>query len=149
MPHDAEIVGQTVLLKDGPGQHDQIMVEKYEAPANDNGGIDTDHFKIRDFELAKNMGTWLMREYPGYPWCCVADLRQGIIKFSLPILMGMDQWYVINLRTCGDICVEIAKGAGEVLERYRLPRGRFSLDHFLDAREKHSRLVLPFRKVPT
>lgn len=149
MPHDPEIVGQTVLHKEGFGQHDQIMVEKYVAPANDNGGIDTDHFKLKDFELAKTMSTWLMREYPGYPWCCQSDLRQGVVMFSLPVLMGTDEWYVINLSTTDDICVALAKGGGEVLERYRLRRGRMSVDEYLDARAKHSRLVLPFRKIPT
>jgi hypothetical protein len=43
----------------------------------------------------------------------------------------------------------ILKGGGELLERYRLPRGRFNLDRFLEARENHSIMLDRSRKVPS
>lgn len=148
MPHDPEIVGQHVLLKDGFGQHDQIMVAKYEAPANANGDKADDPYRQRDYEAAKLMSNWLMREYPGHFWATRSDIKQGVVMFSLPVLMGVDEWFVINLETT-DIVQGMKQGAGEILERYRLPRGRLHLPSYLDARAKHSRLVLPFRKIPT
>ena len=152
MPHDPITVGLTHVEKDGFGQHDLALQAKYVAPAsaNDNGsiGLDTDPFKLRDFEAAGMMSRWLQREYPGHFWAINCDLRQGVVMFNIPVLMGTDKWYVINLST-HDIVEGLKKGAGEILERYRLKRGRLQLDQFLEARDKHSRLVLPFRKIPT
>jgi hypothetical protein len=148
MPHDAEITRQEVVLKDAPGQHDMVLVEKYEAPASGDGGIAHDPFKAKNAEVAATMMQWLQKHYPGYPWGCVADLAQGIVKFNIPILMGMQDWWVVNLRT-HEVVDGMRKGAGQILERYRLRRGRFELNPFLDARAKHSALVVPGRKVPT
>ena len=60
--------------------------------------------------------------------------------------MGMNYAYLVKGR---DLTAEaVLKGGGELLERYRLPRGRFDLDRFLEAREKHSVLVGRSKKVP-
>ena len=147
MPLDPVTEKQEVVLKDSHGGHDLVLFSQYEAPANADGGADHDPFRARDTEIAATMQKWLQKHYPGYPWGCVADFAQGIVKFNIPILMGMQNWWVINLRTT-DIVEGMARGAGEILERYNLRRGRFHLDSFLDAREKHSALVIPSRKVP-
>ena len=42
----------------------------------------------------------------------------------------------------------LMRSGGELLERYGLPRGRFELAPFLEARDKHSALVVPGREVP-
>jgi len=101
----------------------------------------------RDAAIAATMMKWLNRHYPGHLWGCIADTRQGIVKFNIPILMGMNNWWVVNLRT-HDIIDGMRQGAGQILERYRLRRGRFDLTTFLEARDKHSALVIPSRKVP-
>jgi hypothetical protein len=93
------------------------------------------------------MMEWLRRQYPGHLWATVSNLHQGVVMFNLPILTGVDEWFVINLRT-HDIIDGLRLGAGQLLERYKLKRGAFDLTTFLDAREKHSRLVDRFRKVP-
>lgn len=149
MPHDPEIVGQTVLLKDGPRQHDMIMVERHEAPANDNGGVEHDPFKEKDLAIARTMAQWLQRHYSGHFWSTKSDLKHGVVMFNIPILMGTDWWWVISLSKTDDICKEMARGAGELLERYSIRRGAFHEGEFLEARAKHSRLVLPLRKIPT
>lgn len=148
MPHDAKTEGQTVLLKDQHGTHDMIVVRKHEAPADGDGGVAFDEFKQQDAGIAKTMMQWLLKHYPGYPWGTVADLRNKIVKFNIPILMGVNNWWVINLTT-HDIIDGLHIGAGQILERYRLKRGRFELAPFLEAREQHSALVNPRRKVPT
>lgn len=148
MPLDPVTVGLTPIEKSGFGRHSIALQAKYEAPATQDGLIDTDPFKLRDFEVAGTMSRWLQREYPGHLWACISNLRQGIVQFNIPVLMGMDKWYVINLRT-HDVIDGLKKGAGEILERYRIRRGALHEAEFLEAREKHSRLVLPFRKIPT
>jgi len=147
MPHDPVTVREDVKVKDSFGGHDLIVQERYEAPATDDGGIAADPYKERDAAIAATMMKWLNRHYPGHLWGCIADTRQGIVKFNIPILMGMNNWWVVNLRT-HDIIDGMRQGAGQILERYRLRRGRFDLTTFLEARDKHSALVIPSRKVP-
>lgn len=147
MPHDPETVALDVIEKSAFGAHDMVVQTKYEAPSDSDGGIAEDPFKEKDIEVAHTMMRWLNRHFPGYPWACIADLKNKIVKFNIPILMGVNAWYVINLTT-HDIVEGLAKGAGEILERYRLPRHRFHLGAFLGAREQHSKLIVPTRKVP-
>lgn len=147
MPHDAVTVRQDVLLKDTLGGNDRVLLTKHEAPASGDGGAAYDPHQASDRAIAANMMKWLEREYPGHLWGCIADSAQGIVKFNIPILMGLQNWWVINLST-HDIIDGMRQGAGQILERYGLKRGRFQLDQFLDARAKHSALVVPSRKVP-
>lgn len=147
MPHDPVTVREDVLVHDTHGANDRVIISKYEAPASGSNVIELDTFKTKDFDIAKTMNEWLEKHYPGHLWATVSDLRQGIVKFNIPILMGVDQWFVINLST-HDVIDGLKLGAGQILERYRLARGRFEIDSFLDARAKHSRLVMPSRKVP-
>jgi hypothetical protein len=147
MPADAVTVRQDVVLKDVHGTHDRVVLTKYEAPMESDGVAASDPYKARDIAVARTMMAWLEKHYPGHMWGCIADLAQGIVKFNIPILMGVSEWWVVNLRT-HDVIDGMRIGAGQILERYRLPRGRFHLASFLEARAKHSKLVVPSRKVP-
>jgi hypothetical protein len=85
--------------------------------------------------------------YPGHDWEVLADSAQGYVAFRIPALMGLNYAYLVKRR---DLTPEaVLKGGGELLERYRLPRGRFDLDRFLEARAKHSILLDRSRKVPS
>ena len=42
----------------------------------------------------------------------------------------------------------VVAAGGEVLERYRLPRGKFDLGRFLAARDRHSIMLGRARRVP-
>jgi hypothetical protein len=78
----------------------------------------------------------------------VSDRTQGIVKISIPVLMGINNWFVINEKT-HDVTPGMAIVAGgEILERYGLERGRFKISEFLEARAKHSALLVKSRKVP-
>jgi hypothetical protein len=147
MPQDPVTERIDVVLKDTAGGHDRLMLTQYEGRATEDGGIADDPFKERDIEIARNMQAWLNKHYPGHLWGCVSDLAQGIVKFNIPILMGVQHWWIINLKT-HDVIDGLRMGAGQILERYGLRRGRFDLNSFLEAREKHSALVVPSRKVP-
>jgi hypothetical protein len=99
-----------------------------------------------DVAAARAVRRILDTAYPGHDWEVVADSGQGYVAFRIPALMGVNYAYLIRGK---DLTPEAAlKGAGELLERYRLPRGRFTLDRFLEARERHSVLLDRSKKVP-
>jgi hypothetical protein len=147
VPHDVITIREDVVEKTTLGGHDMVVQTKYEAPADSEGGIADDEFKERDLAIAANMMKWLQREYPGHPWGAVSDLRQGIVKINIPILMGFEDYWIVNLRT-HDIIEGMAQGAGQILERYGLRRGRFHLGEFLEARAQHSKLIIKKRPIP-
>jgi hypothetical protein len=147
MPHDPVTTRQDVVEGD-TGCHDMVVLSKYEAPCNPDGSVADDAHKQYDEFVANRAMSLLMATHPGYPWCVVSDAKHHILKISIPILMGVCHWYVINLRQ-----TELSKGAvivagGEILERYRLGRSKFNLGAFLGARAQHSALVVPRRPVP-
>ena len=50
-----------------------------------------------DLANAKWMSDVLMREYPGIPWRCVHDGAQKMAFFSIPLLMGINKFWAVNL----------------------------------------------------
>jgi hypothetical protein len=99
-----------------------------------------------DIAAARAVRRILDVAYPGHDWEVVADSRQGYVAFRIPALMGMNYAYLVKGKDLTPAAV--LKGGGELLERYRLPRGKFNLDRFLEAREKHSIMLDRSRKVP-
>jgi hypothetical protein len=148
MPHDLVTERQDVLNKDAAGAHDMVALAKYEAPSGPDGEIANDPFKTMDMANAKWMADALLRYYPGVPWRCIYDGRQKMAYFSIPILMGINKFWAINLTTDQLTDGLLMRAGGELLERYGMRRGRMHLDQFLEAREKHSALVVPSRMVP-
>lgn len=74
--------------------------------------------------------------YPDHPWHVEADHAQGIVKIKIPQLMGATNWGVIPIRYLkneGELRRHVMRVAGEILERYQLPRARFSPDEFMRA----------------
>jgi hypothetical protein len=100
-----------------------------------------------DVAAARAVRRILDTAYPGHDWEVVADSGQGYVAFRIPALMGMNYAYLVKGR---DLTAEaILKGGGELLERYRLPRGKFDLDRFLAARAEHSILLGRSKKIPS
>lgn len=151
MAHDP-VTTREDLVPDAAG-HDIVMLTKYEAPAGESNGDGTwavaeDQYKDFDLWRANRVIAFLKLTYPGHLWAVISDEAQHIVKIGIPILMGVNWWYVINT-----VETEVTPGAiivagGEILERYSLSRTRFNLGAFLDARARHSALVVPSRKVP-
>lgn len=148
MPHDLETVRQDVQLKDQHGGHDRVMLTKHEAPAGPDGEIAEDTRKEWDIWAAAQAMKILEAEYPGHFWRVVHDSAQGMAFISIPILMGVNRFMAINLRTHALDDMRVKLAGGEILERYGLTRGRIHMPSFLDAREQHSALVVPGRPVP-
>jgi hypothetical protein len=147
MPADPVLTDQH-LVEGNNAQHDIVVLEQHEAPANALGNATFDPWKEFDAWRAKRVMHVLQVEYPGHFWCVVSDNKQGIVKISIPILMGVGNWFVINQKTHDVTPGMVIVAGGEILERYGLTRGRMNVGSFLDAREKHSALVVPSRKVP-
>jgi hypothetical protein len=99
-----------------------------------------------DLAAARSVRRILDTAYPGHDWEVVADSGQGYVAFRIPALMGANYAYLIKGKDLTPAAV--LNGGGELLERYRLPRGRFDLDRFLAARAEHSVLLDRSKKVP-
>lgn len=121
----------------------------HEAPAGNDGEVLDDPFARMDLANAKWMMDVLSNEYQGIPWRTVYDGAQKMAYFSIPILMGINKFWAVNLVTDEMTAALLKRAGGELLERYNLPRGCFNLNAFLDARDKHSALLVPSRKVPS
>ena len=148
MPHDAVTLREDVLAKQSHGEHDLVVRTQYEAPAGPDGEVADDPFARMDLANAKWMMDVLQAKYAGHPWRCVYDGRNKMAFVSIPILMGINKYWAINLVTDELTDGLLMRSGGELLERYGLPRGRFELAPFLEARDKHSALVVPGREVP-
>jgi hypothetical protein len=110
-------------------------------------GEGSDRRAAYDLWVARRAYALLDRAYPGHGWQVIADSAQGYVGIRLPILTGGNWAYLIKWAdlTPG----QVIRAGGELLERYRLPRGRFELGRFLDAREKYSVLLDRSRKIPS
>jgi len=134
-----------ILLKQetarAPGR-DLVRVEARFVPSGDGS-----RQRARaDLAAARAVRRILDTAYPGHDWDVVADSGQGYVAFRIPTLMGANFAYLVKGK---DLTPEaVLKGGGELLERYRLPRGKFNLDRFLEARAKHSILLGRSRKIP-
>lgn len=148
MPHDAVTLREDVLPKDTHGGNDRVLRTQHIAPADGEGGIAEDLLKEFDIWAARQVMDELERNYPGHSWRVIHDSFQGVCLISIPILMGINRYMAVNLKTHALDSDRVMKAGGEILERYGLKRGRFELTPFLEAREKHSALVLPSREVP-
>lgn len=148
MPHDAVTLRQDILHKDRPGQHDRVVLTQHVASYTGDGEIAEDLLKEYDLWAAGEVMKVLEAEYPGHTWRVVHDSFQGVCLISIPILMGINRYMAVNLKTHAIDDHRVKAAGGEILERYGLARGRFELTPFLEAREKHSALVIPSRQVP-
>jgi hypothetical protein len=148
MSHDAVTLKDTVLPKETFGGNDRVVRTQYVAPSTPDGDVADDPFKEFDLWAAGEAMKVLEAEYPGHTWRVVHDSAQGVCLISIPILMGVNRYMAVNLKTHALDSHRVKLAGGEILERYGLKRGRFELTPFLDAREKHSALVNRHRKVP-
>jgi hypothetical protein len=148
MPHDAITLREDVLPKTTLGGNDRVMRTQYIAPADGDGGIADDIWKDFDIWAAKQVQNELEKFYPGHNFRVFHDSFQGVCLISIPVLMGINNFMAVNLKKSALDSERVMKSGGEILERYGLKRGGFELAPFLEAREKHSALVLPSRKVP-
>lgn len=148
MPHDPVIARQDVIARSNPGEHDRVVLTKRENPAGPDSEVLHDPLQAFDEWAAKQVMNTLEQHYPGHCFRVIHDSYQGVCLISIPVLMGVNKFMAVNLKTHSMDSRRAVIAGGEILERYGLLRGRFQLAPFLEAREKHSALVVPGRDVP-
>lgn len=97
-----------------------------------------DPFAAVDAALMKAVAFVINKYYPGHPWKVEVSHAQGVIFLSIPVLMGATNKYVIPIKmvkNAMDLRRHVMQQAGEILERYELPRNAFSRDEFCRAVE--------------
>lgn len=91
-----------------------------------------------DIAWLNRVGSTLLTEYPGYPWQVGPDPRGGVINIALALpdsngQMGNRYGVMIRMRDYTDtLCKRLA---GELIERWNLPRDRAPADLFKRAAE--------------
>lgn len=109
---------------------------------------DPDPYARANMDMAKRIHSVLTFHYPGHPWHVASNLRHGIVQIGLPTFTS----WTYNIRVAelkADPKMNaVKKGAGEMLERYRMPRAGFDIPHYLDAQAKFKPLVNYNRKPP-
>lgn len=81
---------------------------------------------VAEYDIARRMAEALHTHYPGHLWGVSADVETGIAKVFNLRLSG--QWgFVIKLNTLvNDVELKsVIRAGGELLERYKMHRGRF------------------------
>lgn len=96
---------------------------------------DSPELSANDFVMAKNMADTLHRHFPGHLWAVTCDGSKGIATVRNLNLSGA--WgFVLKLPaiySATEWDKQVMRSGGELLERYRLSRGRFSEEAWMQA----------------
>jgi hypothetical protein len=80
-----------------------------------------------DMILAKEIADTLHTHYPGHLWAINVDGPNGVANIHDLMLSG--QWgyrlKLVNMYSASDFKKDVIRAGGEILERFRLSRGRF------------------------
>lgn len=98
---------------------------------------------MREKDMTLKIARILETAYAGYLWEVTVDLhgKNKAATIALPVLTPPNYKFVIPGRflcTVNDMRLNVLRAAGEILERYNVPRSgmRFGLTEFLEARQK-------------
>lgn len=88
--------------------------------------------KALDFNMAKTLAERLHATYPNHLWGVNVEGRTGLITIRNLALAG--NWgFVLRLKdvySMSSLEADAVRGAGEVLERFRMARGKFDADQW-------------------
>lgn len=128
-PDDPIDVGTEIVS--GSKNIDMVVRRQYVPPLDGNG----DDYAAIDQQTARYVAEILVKTYFGYPWHVTASVKQGVVMFRIPPLMGATLQYVINLAKFSDLTRDlIMRCGGELLERMNLPRGAIDMALMQEAR---------------
>lgn len=87
-----------------------------------------------EFWIAKQIGTDLVRTYPGRQWLVDVDSRNQVIVISCPSL-SKRMGYRVHMKrdAVADLIPRCRRAAGEILERFGVSRGRIIDPYTLEA----------------
>ena len=103
-----------------------------------------------EFGLSKAIFEKLWEKYPGYDWKVKVDAANGYARVQLPRLHRSTLGYTIILdELASDVNFAVAmRGAGEMLERWKLRRGKANKAEYVDALRKAGRIFGLHDEVP-
>ena len=111
---------------------DMIVRRQYTPPLDGH----SDDYATIDQQTARYVAEILVKTYFGYPWHVTSNIKQGVVMFRIPSLMGASLQYVINLGQFSDLTRDlIIRCGGELLERMNLPRGAIDMALMQEARK--------------
>jgi hypothetical protein len=97
-----------------------------------NIATDAPDINANDYVMSMNMANTLHQHYPGHLWAVTCDGTKGIATVRNLGLSG--KWgFVLKLKdhsTASDWDKRIVRAGGELLERYRLTRGKLRIDEY-------------------
>lgn len=137
-------VPQLVGAEDQERRHDRNMVsiKLYKPPLDGSKDM---HRKF-DMWVAGRVNGLLDKHYPGYPWRSCCDASQGLVYFSIPVLMGSTLNWAIRLAEWEDLTDKLViEGGGQLLERFDLPRNGFEAASFIHARDHRWKAQIDFK----
>lgn len=81
-----------------------------------------------DMILAKEIADTLNTHYPGHLWGVNVDGRGGVANIHNLLLSGQMGYVLklVNIFSASDFKRDVVRAGGEILERFRLARGRFN-----------------------
>lgn len=85
-----------------------------------------------DYTLAKDMAEALMEHYPGHLWAVSADSNTGmcdIRAMQLSSIWGY-RLKMPKIYSASAFRADVIRAGGEILERFRVNRGRFNEDQY-------------------
>jgi hypothetical protein len=106
------------------------------ATAAENGH---DPYEMADLSEAKSIHDILRMYYPGYWWSVEVESEHGIAKISLPNIMPENRKILLHLNRISDHNTKVRtvrRFAGELLERYNVPRSTVDFYAFMEAKHR-------------
>lgn len=123
-------------FEDGPKGMKSLVVQQTTSNMRGAGYADPE-IDAWDMRLARYVAEILVKHYHGYDWFVESDIRQGIVSFSIPDLVGQSLKCAINLRQHPDVPEEVIyRSAGLMLERMNLPRGPVTKAQVHEAKQR-------------
>lgn len=106
--------------------NDDLLVNEISSGEND----------LKDIELCRRIADVLLKHYPGHVWNVEANTETGgvaNIKLNYPDKLGILPKFGFRLHIDKLNDDKIMRAGGELLERYKLARGRASAYSMMDA----------------
>lgn len=95
---------------------------------------DSPQIAINEQVMAKNMAEVLNRHYPGHMWA--VNVQDSVVNVFNLALSG--RWgFTLSIPaqySASDFDRQVMRAGGELLERYRLARGRFNEENYAGLR---------------
>lgn len=91
--------------------------------------------KAADMRLVKRIAALLEHHHPGHFFRVTVDHGQRLIRIELPPLLETPYSYniPIGVLACDPSLKTVMRAAGEILERFGMPRSRWDTDHYRSA----------------